>query len=412
MNRKYTRVLRQYPLFLDAATDIYLRHETDGDLLTELTAQVTAPVLFTYVWRVLLQAERMGLKRLYFLSRDGYVMHAIAREIAQCCPVAVELRYLYCSTIALRLPCCHRLEHEEACRLLLRRGARQTLRHILNRAALTREERLAVYDELGFPEGEEEVVLSDKDYDALCARLTRSVHFRRAVKTHAAAAYDAARGYLRQEGLTDGTPFGIVDAGWNTQIQRDLRRLSDGIPSITGFYFGLNEAPLTGDGGCSAWYFSAGDISLRTRFSPGLFACMCAAPHGMTLRYQEKDGSFTPVLRETPEEGAFARAARTELAVCREFAAAAASELEYAAFDTERMHRLTKGLLLALMYRPTAAEAQAYITPFRLDSVPDTAPVWSYGSLAASGLPMRAVRRLTLRRRDTAAHLARRFRRR
>ena len=405
MNRKYTRVLRQFPLYLEASEELCRRHGSGSSLLPALTAQVTAPVLFTYVRNVLLQAERMGLRRLYFLSRDGYVMRQIAQEIAHVCPVSVELRYLCCSAIALRLPCCHRLEYEEAAKLLLRPSGRMTARHLMNRAYLTREERLAVYDELGFPESEEELLLSGKDYDALCARLTRSVSFQRFVRSHADAAFDAAYGYLRQEGLSDGTPFGIVDAGWNTQVQRDLKRLSDDIPPITGFYFGLDEEPLTGDGGCSAWYFSAGDISLRSRFSQGLFACMCAAPHGMTLRYREKEGSFAPILRDHPTDGAFAEAIETQLSVCREFAEICAPRLSYTAFDTQDMHRLTKGLLIALMYRPTEREAQAYTIPFRLDDY-----AWSYGADASSGLPLRSLRRIVLRRRDAAEHLVNRFR--
>ena len=133
MDRKYASALRSFQPLAKAAEALLQAQDTP---LVRVTAQVTAPVLFLYVWHVLEQAERMGLKRLYFLARDGYIMLEIAREIARVCPVSLDLRYLYCSESSLRLPCLHRMDTEEGMALLLQPGRNCSPRKITERCAI------------------------------------------------------------------------------------------------------------------------------------------------------------------------------------------------------------------------------------------------------------------------------------
>ncbi|MEG0691598.1 MAG: hypothetical protein RR444_00775 [Oscillospiraceae bacterium] len=57
-------------------------NQQDIDELNGVTEEITAPILFAYVWWVLKEADQIGLKKLYFLARDGYIMHKIACLIA------------------------------------------------------------------------------------------------------------------------------------------------------------------------------------------------------------------------------------------------------------------------------------------------------------------------------------------
>lgn len=406
MDRKYAAALRSFPPLAKAAEALLQAQDAP---LVRVTAQVTAPVLFLYVWHVLEQAERMGLKRLYFLARDGYVMLEIAREIARVCPVSLDLRYLYCSESSLRLPCLHRMDTEEGMALLLQPGNRRTLRHICNRAGLTQEERLTLYTELSVSEADGQKLLSEEAYGKLCDLLRRSVAFRQMAEQHAAKAFAAVRSYLTQEGLTDGTPFGIVDAGWASTVQRSLRRLLDDMPPMTGFYFGLSERPKAADGVCTTWYFAPEDVKRRARFSRSLFSCLCAAPHGAAVGYREENGRFVPVLQENLEDGAMSEAIHKQIALCREFAALCAAEIQYASFPEAEMLRCTGRLLDALMYRPAAWEAEVFRgSPCRdgslsLLEVQAGSDHWKYGTLAVSRLSWRPLRRWILFWQETAA---------
>jgi len=66
------------------------------DFLYEIGASVAGPQLVPYVSRVLRMAERDGLKRLYFISRDGQILMKIAEILG----TDIELRYLYASRAA------------------------------------------------------------------------------------------------------------------------------------------------------------------------------------------------------------------------------------------------------------------------------------------------------------------------
>ena len=60
--KEYTAFLSAVPPFADAAAAL----QTQADMFSNLTAQVTAPVLYSYVWWCLQQALQDGVKTLYF----------------------------------------------------------------------------------------------------------------------------------------------------------------------------------------------------------------------------------------------------------------------------------------------------------------------------------------------------------
>ncbi len=431
MNPKYSKTLHRFPAFAESA-DALLRNQQDA--FEQLTAQITAPVLFTYVWFVLHRAQSMGLRRLYFLARDGYVLLRIAEEIAKAHKLPLELRYLYCSRAALRMPSYHRIAPEEAMDLLLHRGTNLTRRHILDRAQLTDAQRLAVYEALGCQECNEHTPLTEAAFADFCQALRSCTVFREYVHENSVAAYDAAIGYFRQEGLFDGTPFAIVDSGWTGSMQRSLRQLSDELPRMTGFYFGMFASPKsTEDGNYLTWYFSpASSIRVLTKFNNNVFECMCAAAHGMTIGYQrETEARYIPVCKSNAASHAVTKKIETQIAVCTAFARECAQKIQFSDFQETEMHRITRSLLQGLMYRPSAEEAAAFgdfpfcddVTESYTNTLvqygaektlrehlilrrivrklqghkPSHELFWMYGTLAVSQLRMKPIRRLSLR---------------
>lgn len=414
MIRKYASVLRRFPPYAKAAAEICSGEQTPHLLLT---AYATAPVLFTYVWYVLGQAERMGLKRLYFISESGNAMLEIAREIAKICPVSLELRYLYCSDASLRLPALHRMEIEEALIELFRLPQARTLQQLLDRAAFTPEQRAALRTELVLPKDTEE--LSPAGYLEVCTSLRSSVKFRKIIIENSVAAHSDVLGYLTQMGLTDGTSSGIVYAGWCCAIQRYLRQLSEDIHP-TGFYFALRTRPkAAADGVYHTWYFSADDdIGLRTRFSWFLMQIICMPPHGTLLTYvQDAHGHYLPVLSEPSPN---AETIQMQINICKQFAALCAAEISYSEFPLEEMKQLTKRLLTGLMFRPTEKEASVFCDLIQCGKAliqqndeaslrklrrPPAGFLWSYGTLAISHLHLKALRRLLIQKQEAAVCL-------
>ncbi|NEX19682.1 hypothetical protein G3480_05025 [Thiorhodococcus mannitoliphagus] len=67
-------------------------------------ASLAGPMFYGFILDVLARAQALGLTRLYFIARDGMVFHKIAQAIAREQGSDIELRYLYGSRRAFRLP--------------------------------------------------------------------------------------------------------------------------------------------------------------------------------------------------------------------------------------------------------------------------------------------------------------------
>lgn len=77
------------------------RTKTLLDVRDEVFLYVYAPVLTAFVEWVLEKARREGKKRLYFLSRDGYLMYLVARRLAKERNSDIDIRYLKISRLAV-----------------------------------------------------------------------------------------------------------------------------------------------------------------------------------------------------------------------------------------------------------------------------------------------------------------------
>lgn len=116
MDADYFKKLQAVPPFAAAATALQT-----GDLFSDLTGAVTAPVLYNYVWWCLQQAIHDQVDTLYFLARDGHILYEIAKRFCEQYALPIHCQYLYVSRMALRMPAYHRMG-EAAYDLLLVRG--------------------------------------------------------------------------------------------------------------------------------------------------------------------------------------------------------------------------------------------------------------------------------------------------
>lgn len=77
------------------------RLKCGGDAYVLLATDVVAPCYVAYVKWVLSDARKRGIERLYFLSRDGYILMKIAENMEH---EGIVLRYLFLSRRSLYLP--------------------------------------------------------------------------------------------------------------------------------------------------------------------------------------------------------------------------------------------------------------------------------------------------------------------
>ncbi len=357
MNRKYEAVLDRIPE-LRTAAEYALGRAEKNDTFTRTAAYVVAPVLFCYVDFILSEAKKQGIKRIYFLARDGYIMNIIAREMCLHGGYDIDCRYLYCSRYSLKNALYYLCDTPEKAEEsgIFGRCARQSASNTLLRGGFDKEQRKEIYRDIGF-EGSEEKQMTDAEHYDFCGRLKKSEVFFRLLRENSAEKYEVIQEYFRQEGLFEDLPYALADSGWLGSIQSAFERLTEdrrATDRVQGFYFGLFRRLEKGR--YRSFLFSGEDAhKVVPRFCNNLFECFCSAPHGMTVGYKREDGRILPVTGKVKERSV--ELAEIQCAVARDFAVNCA--VHAGKIDTDRARVVCKKLLFALMYKPAADEVKA-----------------------------------------------------
>lgn len=326
--------------------------------LAQATAYVTAPVLFCYVDYVIVNAEKQGIKKIYFLARDGYILKAVADVMIKSRKLKIETCYLYVSRYALRNALyfkCDTVEDFENAGFF-GRCAVQSAENTLKRAGLEEGQRVEVYRKIGF-DGDEKQVMNDAEYDTFCKLLKSDNELFTDIKNSSREKYENIIGYFEQSGLFENKKIALVDSGWLGSVQRTLTELimdKTDIGRITGYYFGLYRKKS------DSYRSFLFDISDAYRYVPtfcnNLFECFCSAPHGMTIGYNKTENGIQPVTAEVNGYIADAAAMQTDTAV-RFTAYACESNIN---ISEKQLKQLAAKLIKALMYKPDKEEAEIY----------------------------------------------------
>lgn len=274
--------------------------------LEDYGEQIIAPILMDYVEWILERAKHQNLKRLYFLARDGHILRQLAVMLCKENRLEIDCHYLYCSRYALRSASYGLLSEDEVLSMVGISSIKCSPKLILERCHITDEEIGEITASCNITDPYK--LLDTKGRQAFMAQLRMCPLFWTYLRQESNKAYETAISYFEQEGLLNGD-VALVDSGWSGSMQRSLGKLlrSAGFSGhLEGFYFGMYQPPRESvDGIYHTFYFNhAGKLSDKAWFNNNLFECMLAAPHGMTIGYEENNAYIVPVLREkrTPEE--------------------------------------------------------------------------------------------------------------
>ncbi len=352
--KKYQKILKKSEQLLKTADKTSGLFE-GSDIFSSVTAYVTAPVLFCYVRQILKTATEKGIKRIYFLARDGYVMKEIAQIICKKQNIDIDCRYLYCSRYVLKNALyylCDTAEDFEKAGFFGRCAGQSPL-NTLCRAGLSMEERQSIYNDIGF-HGDENKVMDNGEFALFCDCLKKSELLLSVLKNKGKTAYDDIIAYFDEQGLFEDVPFALADTGWLGSIQSALADIcADRVKNrIRGFYFGLFRGL---DEDRFIPYLFSGEDAHKTvpQFCNNLFECFCAAPHGMTIGYQNTDKGYIPVLKEQSE--AMKKLSEKQIEIITTFTENA--DIPISA-DDDILKKIARRLLIALMYKPEKDEAE------------------------------------------------------
>lgn len=251
------------------------------------------PVMIEFVTWVIGQAQQQSIKRLYFLSRDGYQMFLVAKDLCRKMNIDIEIRYLNVSRFSMRVPE-YAMMGEKCLDRIFIGGIDVTFRRIMKRAALTDEEIHDVAKEYDM-DNELDRMLNYQEIMILKSKFVDNRKLLAYVQKHSKKAYPNAIGYLSQEGLLDDIKYGLVDSGWVGTLQQTIRHLTQK-DRIDGFYFGLYETPKDEDSDMyHGFYFNPKTgLDRKSYFSNCLFEAVFTSPEGMTIGYSKEADRYIP----------------------------------------------------------------------------------------------------------------------
>ena len=265
------------------------------DSLETLSRRVLAPAAGAFTQWVLKRALEDRVSRLYFLARDGWYFYRLARGLCAAWSLPLDCRYLYGSRYAWRMPL-YGQDPVRAVSQLCGKALGLTPGRVLEQAGLSPGERREILVALGVEEAAP--LSSSRERNVLKRKLLDCPAFLQGLRDRSRMALPPFAGYLRQEGLLDGTSWALVDSGWMGSTQETLAQalsLLGRRETPRGYYAGLYRAPTAGLWDCC--FFRPGkDLKRQAVFEPSLFEGVFSAPQGMTLGYRKQGSRFVPVL--------------------------------------------------------------------------------------------------------------------
>ena len=266
-------------------------------------ANVIAPLYVSFVWWLLQQAEALGIRRLYFMARDGLILKEIADILVPVFGIDIETRYLYVSRQSLLYPSMIDVAEFDVRWLMWNPLTDMSMEKILRRLEISVDMVQKELNNFGIENVSRSLSFIEK------WRLRKffvEPRIKSLILERAQARYETAIVYLKQEGLADGVPFALVDLGWAALSQYALSRMLDKAgcrPSqgIRGYYLGTNWL-LWKYRNDTAESFLFNPTNLIRRIPlvqyelPEIFA---VADYGRTIGYEVQNARGVPVLSKS-----------------------------------------------------------------------------------------------------------------
>jgi len=201
----------------------------------DIVVNAIAPLFVPFVSWILRDARKRGIRKLYFLARDGYVLHEIAKVLGVDYP-DIELHYLYGSRRAFYLAGLKEASKEEF-DWIFPSVEGKTPKQLLTRLNADVSVLNAAMKKKGIGEEYLQTPLKSADQalfiDLLCEAESRNCLLELAGKQR-----KVVKAYFDQVGLGSSEAMGIVDIGWSRFCQHAVNVVLE--PNkIFGYFFGV-----------------------------------------------------------------------------------------------------------------------------------------------------------------------------
>lgn len=265
----------------------WIRSSSPDSSETALAADFVAPAYIPYALFILNEARKQGIKRLYFLSRDSYILMKALQKIT---PSDIDLRYLFVSRKSLLLPYLSETSSSSYLKVIDKNTVyRKYVDDILSQLKTTREELKRIGIEFTY----NHITTKEQEQDFLNKIFTGkySTILQQKAKEERQLLVD----YFEQEGMLDDTNYAMVDVGWlgTTRLMINKILCEAGHQDTLFFYYGTRNDVLPTKYGRYISFFPTGQLSTET--TALLESYYSASPYPTTLGYFKDDGHIKPI---------------------------------------------------------------------------------------------------------------------
>lgn len=258
----FERTISQYdndpninPLEIVSSISKAIRCSVENSKFTLFSVDFVAPLVVSYVLWILRDAVDRGIKKLFFVARDGFIFYEVAKYICQSEGFNIECKYIYASRKSLYLPGLTDLRIESIAELLYPMG-NKSLDEILDRLHIyDLYERLSsdCKEKQGFPLLKE-IMSEDYVITILKERINneREIVFK----------------YLKQEGVNQGS-CAIVDLRGSRRCQLCINNILKiyNQPEVYGYYYETEQSRFIDNNYSSLFFYETKNSSINYKLN-------------------------------------------------------------------------------------------------------------------------------------------------
>lgn len=261
------------------------------DGFSNMAASFVAPAYISYVHWVIEKCREEGVKRLYFLSRDSYILQQIAEELPH---EDIELKYLFVSRKSLLMPYMYNATAEKFLAVQDKKTIKgKDVESLLDSLGTSKSELSSEYG-ITFrfnritTKKEEETFL-----DSIFGKESKYLH---TLNERAKEKRGLLNAYFKQEEVLDNGKTAMVDVGWlgTTRLMINSILNDEGYNETQFFYYGVRQDVLHSQYGRYMTFHNPNTSNTELTFV--IEDYFSASPYKTTLGYLYSGNRYYPRL--------------------------------------------------------------------------------------------------------------------
>ncbi len=262
-----------------------------NDAYTTIAADFVAPAYIPYVHFVLETARERGIKTLYFLSRDSYILQQIAEQLPH---GGIELRYLFVSRKSLLLPYLHNATADKFLAIQDKRTIRgKNIKELTLSLGTSIEELKEMF---GIKFNFDKITTKEQERIFLDAFFGTESKYLSVLNERAKEKRSLLNGYFAQEKVFGNSTTAMVDVGWlgTTRLMINSILKEEGYPETTFFYYGVRSDVMHSKYGSYITFHSPATSDTELTFV--IEDHFSASPYKSTNGYSKENDKYNPIL--------------------------------------------------------------------------------------------------------------------